>query len=722
MANLNFGDPEQRGQMASPYAVILAECRDIVLDRLGAAICGALQRIEERLDEKRGNAGDTDQAKMYAEVRRKLDAVSGELDRRFRAMFQRAFQQRAAPKVQRDVYAGGGDFPLELALVDEDQVSDEVRVRNLAKQFGSSCEGELNDLRRRVAYMLGEAEVEAERDPLGPEAIAQVLKDVCWQIDGPHPIRVLLLEELGRELVGEVPALYGDINRHLVARQVLPRVSHVLKRSKSGSLGGGRAPVSNRGDTAETEMSWAANRGSVIQQLLSPHDGVSSPVTRSQLGVSERTNTEFLKLLTRLQRGESDPGFDLSSLPAATDSGAPTNVLRAFVEAGLNKRAGSFDALLIDVVATLFDYIFNDPRVPEPMKGLIGRLQIPVLKLALIDHGFFSNRSHPARRLINLLARAAADWEGEFTAEAPLYRAAEAWVVRIQNEFLDDVQLFVTCLEELENFLADEERCADAKAAALTRQLEERERNEIAAAVAQNAVAIHLSDDRIPEAVKRFLDGPWKQVMALAAAAGGEDGARWRRAASTMDDLIWSVFPKRDAEERRKLVQVLPALLRGLREGSEEAGIAAEEREHFLAALVKLHAAAVKSGMAPRAARAPAAPGTSATPAAGKRAADTSGWVANAADSGPQNLEALARGCWIDFEETGGTPRRVRLSWISPARTMFLFTNRQGARAMALNRSELSRLFSEGKAALADEAPLIDRAVQNVLEDLQTGS
>ena len=35
------------------------------------------------------------------------------------------------------------------------------------------------------------------------------------------------------------------------------------------------------------------------------------------------------------------------------------------------------------------------------MRALIGRLQIPILKVAILDKRFFSNRSHPARKLLN---------------------------------------------------------------------------------------------------------------------------------------------------------------------------------------------------------------------------------------------------------------------------------------------------------------------------------
>jgi hypothetical protein len=388
------------------------------------------------------------------------------------------------------------------------------------------------------------------------------------------------------------------------------------------------------------------------------------------------------------------------------------------LQTGLGRHVGSFDAALIDVVGTLFDHIFDDPRVPALIKGVIGRLQIPVLKLAFLDHSFFSNRGHPARRLINTLAQAAADWEDPFSADSSLYRKAEELVTRIQNEFVDDSDLFAACMRELDVFLAEQERDADQRTEAVARQLEQRESMEIAKAVAEETVAPHVNNGALPEAVRQFLGGPWSQVLTHAAVAGGQDGALWRCAAGTMDELVWSVLPKQGTEERRRLVQIIPSLLRALREGLEEAGIGAQAREWFFADLVKLHAAAVKAGMTVAPSR-PVAATQAPLQAAPARTASAPASAPAAEQGDASAMSQLKRGCWLDVRDEFDATRRVRLAWISPSKTMYLFTNRQGERAMALTRAELSSRFAEGRAAFSDERPLMDRVVDDVLDSLQ---
>jgi hypothetical protein len=83
-------------------------------------------------------------------------------------------------------------------------------------------------------------------------------------------------------------------------------------------------------------------------------------------------------------------------------------------------------------------------------------------------------------------------------------------------------------------------------------------------------------------------------------------------------------------------------------------------------------------------------------------------------------LEMLRRGDWIELKDESGEKRRFRLTWISPARTMYLFANRQGQRALALTRSELTRRFGCGEAITSNDEPLIDRIVDNVLDTYQS--
>ena len=99
-----------------------------------------------------------------------------------------------------------------------------------------------------------------------------------------------------------------------------------------------------------------------------------------------------------------------------------------------SKRLNQVDQDVIDVIGMLFDFILDDRNVPDAMKALLGRLQIPMLKVAVLDRSFFGNKQHPARRLLNTLARAAMGWvdDGDRSPKS-LYGRIETAVSRIQR-------------------------------------------------------------------------------------------------------------------------------------------------------------------------------------------------------------------------------------------------------------------------------------------------
>src|SRR3546814_4455044 len=70
---------------------------------------------------------------------------------------------------------------------------------------------------------------------------------------------------------------------------------------------------------------------------------------------------------------------------------------RVSAKTGKSRVVGEIDDDVINLVSMLFEFILDDRTLPDSLKALIGRLQIPLLKVAVLDKTFFSRGSHPAR-------------------------------------------------------------------------------------------------------------------------------------------------------------------------------------------------------------------------------------------------------------------------------------------------------------------------------------
>ncbi|HZI82870.1 MAG TPA: DUF1631 family protein, partial [Casimicrobiaceae bacterium] len=580
-------------------------------------------------------------------------------------------------------------------------------------------------------------------------------------IKGDERIKFAILKELNQSSLGDINAIYADLNRHLESLHVVPQANTSYVRRGGG---GPARPPAPDGQTAQPLAAAPASPDvdlmALLQRLASRGAGAARgagpgaypmpagdgsqmpPLAMGQFGGPRILVTRELgDALSRLQQGET--AFDVGGIPVQF-AGVPEgmhNVLRDLQESPLGAKANQLEAMTIELVAMLFDFIFDTKDLPDGMKVLIGRLQIPVLKAAMLDGAFFSKKSHPSRLLVNALAHAGIGWSPTMGTDDALYKKIEHIVHRILDEFADDVGLFDTLRKELETFLVDEEKNAEATIQSSAEEINQRDRQEIARVVGHSEIEKRLETHTVPNFLGSFLRERWIGVLAQLHLQG-EESETWASALATLDDLVWSVQPKRTGEDRRRLVAMLPNLLKRLHGGLQNVSWEPGERERFMANLVEAHAAAVKPSLASvpmpttAVAEAAAAAAEEATAkgdvetAAKARAlaeamapapppAPTEPAVEIVQDRFAELAASLERGMWIEFEGDDGQLAFAKLAWVSPLRGTYLFTNRQGQKAVSLTADELADRFRNDRARLVEAEPLVDRAFVSMMASLE---
>ncbi len=444
--------------------------------------------------------------------------------------------------------------------------------------------------------------------------------------------------------------------------------------------------------------------------------------------------------LARLQRGEM--GFDVGGA-AVQFSGIPEgkhNVLRDLQESPLGRRSTQLEVMTIELVAMLFDFMFDTRDLPDGMKALLARLQIPVLKAAMLDGAFFAKKSHPSRMLVNAMADAGLGWSPAMGTADPLYKKLDEIVHRILDEFSDNLALFDELREDLARFLAAEEAAAEANISSSADEVNQRDRQQIAAVVAKAEIERRVGAHPVPQFLADFLRRQWLPALESVHTREGEDSDAWSQGIATLDDLVWSVQPKKNAEDRKRLVAMLPSLLKRMTAGMREGQWPADERERFMSNLVEAHAAAVKPSLAAvelptvavaEQARAAAQQAKAAGDEAAAAKAEQIAQAMTQAEPEPEEpppviiedhyleiAQSLERGMWIEFEADDGQLAFAKLAWVSPLRGTYLFTNRQGQKALSMTAEELAERFRNDEARLVEAEPLVDRALSSVMQTL----
>ena len=281
----------------------------------------------------------------------------------------------------------------------------------------------------------------------------------------------------------------------------------------------------------------------------------------------------------------------MSLLQAAYCGG---NVIHDIKSTGAVGGLGAADGNTVDIVAMLFDYILDDKDLPDTMRSLIGRLQIPILKVALLDSEFFAKKSHPARRLLNGIAAAAVNRKTQEEEAQLLTDVVERIVHRVLDTFEDDVSLFTELAEEFEAFVNERDRLSLLQAEQTARVEQGRERLEQAKIWVRDAVDTRVKGQASSDTIWNFLVSHWKRLLITLYTEEGEGSDPLQAAVRTMDDLIWSVGHQGTVADRRKLSDTLPGLIKDLQAGMERISMPSIARDSFLSKLARLHVTAIQ--------------------------------------------------------------------------------------------------------------------------------
>lgn len=744
-------------ERAGSGARLLSEGQEKLVGLIVAWLEGLRPAVQEELFVLADSTSDRLQQTRYFDLRR---AIEREWDCVVQG-FSRAMN--AAP-ASADQAAAPFDFSA-LSLVEDEELSERIVIREFAAQLCETCDEELYFLNRRVAFLQGVTDpAEGESNPLSPLRICQSLNEACRALaeEEKNPaLRLVLLRRLERHLHLALPAVYHDINQHLIGRRVLPDLTRSYRRS--GAAGGGAVASGDMLGALQRLAQARSGGGTALPATaaipVAPAGAVPVPAGQAwpagmQPAVAGTDfpagmTPVFLASLNQLQHTVELP-------PVVTGDG---NLIRQVRDSEAARQVGSLEAVTIDIVAMLFDFIFDAKDVPAAVKSLVGRLQIPVLKIALMDAGFFSRREHPVRRFLDEISGISQAWGDDVAENDPFYCKLQQLVERIQQEFETDAVVFSAAIDELEAFVAEHEARQEEALLAVTRSVEQRELAAVAKEVAQSRAQQRAEtafviwqkeqgDTALP-LLKAFYASYWRQVLERCAldhpGDAIEDQTPWQEKVAVMNDLAWSVIPKTVQEERMRLISMLPTLLARLNAGLDSIHLGSEIRRQFFDTLVLLHSAALRNQTPPPAVL-DSVPEALDAPAEEAPTVETPGEVVVTRSSAEgvemedvilachsptwcgndpllmREVGLLKRGDWVEFFDDQGGAQRERLNWVSPQRGIMVFSNHGAAKAISISPEALAHMLKEGRARLVARESLFERALENAVSALDSAA
>jgi len=746
----------------------LERVRDRITERAGGLLADMLDGADDTLFDLAEKETDSERDR-YFDAMRELRLQRGALETGYRQALTNLFQDTARAPDDRE-RAHDKVAVEDLALVKHEELETTVALDNLARRARKGHDDALHAFRHRLEYLFeSKIDVTERNNPLEPRNLAACFSACLERLSLDIRARLIVLKLFERVVMDETGAMVDEANQLLADAGVLPDMKNVpVSRGRSSEGGGGGAPAGGVPSSASSASSatpagaGGASQSSgeaagapadnamfgLLQELLTTlrglgpaapggpaagaavggpvtgatgdapvptsgmavmHNGVAhfngAPLT-AEAPVQAVSSQDLFGLLTRLQRLE----HALEGGGADSPERSVKDELSDLLESENSEAIHALDQAdddVINLVAMLFDFILDDDGLPSEIKALIGRLQIPLLKVAITDKTFFSNDEHDARLLLNTLARAGCQWDPQQGHDDETYQRIDRAVHAIIDDYDEDPALFSELLAEFDSFFSDQRARAERVAERVREAEEGKARAEQAGEAARLYIDARLAGRQVPEVAVRVLRQGWQQVLYLTWLRQGEDSDAWRRYAKVVDALVWSVMPHREPADLDKLRDLSPKVARALEHGLAAIQYDTGETRALLDDLLAVHDSLIRGLETERVAvpkaPEPAPPEPSALP-------DDHELVVRA--------RGLRAGQWLEIGD-GEDAQRAKLAANIRDGAKLVFINRRGIKVCEYDAAGLAQALDDGEVKLIEDGALFDRALEAVISDLR---
>lgn len=756
---------------------------------IGQGLAGVAQKLDEFLSSQSASAYAQKEMQELREVQMSFDAHQF-------AWLQASTQalQQAARKSPVSASADSkskGVAPLSFELLSDDAVENKILASRMALAMGETIQSGFDAMRLRIQMLEGQ-ELSAQ-DMFRAESICLHLIEQ-WMLSGMERSHLLRLSDPLQSALAPLLASEYDILHKMLDAKGVSRAQDAplrVRRTEGGpstasaqlgsvsgfhpAAGLGMAPLGASMAMAGAGMSLPADASigigmltrarhraldamNQLRQLLSqPGIGIPGllpgaamaavpPASAALAQALQEQHLAATQLHTQLGTQFQFGAGTLMTMPAMDYSPAAMGQLVSLVRdrsvEWKQKAETSGEKATIEVVALMFQSILSEDRLPPSIRVWFARLQVPVLRVALAEPQFFSDMSHPARKLIDRMGSCVMGFDAS-SINGNALEVEIRRVVQVIEQYPETGQkVFALVLREFEAFLAKHlaQNETTAKITSVAQQVEQKETLAIQYTIELRNM---LADMPVREEVRDFLFKSWADVLAMAAVRYGAKDGRAMRYKQAASELVWSASAKPSRQERSRVIQGLPALLQTLREGLELVNVTGDEQS----ARIKLLTDTLAEAFVSKTAAIPA----ERIQSMAKRLAELESYMGDdgklddmplSADSielmlgvdtaqlhvvpntdGPADptmlewAQTLEVGRWFTLDHNGAR-MQVQYAWRSRRKQLHLFASLDG-HCYLLQLQRMATYLQAGLLAVYDEEALTMRATRDALMKIQ---
>jgi len=599
VVGIHGGNAGAGGSNVKPLPMPLVKLRELLKQKVHTLLRNLFDGADDALFAMADKAGTNNEQTLYFDAMRELRLqkkhIATHVVKGLISSFNEVGHYRSASSIT-SVDSSKLD---DLSLIQHDDLEIKVALEGMVNRLRSSSAQSLGELHTRVSSQISPLTIESEQLPAGPEILCDAFIEGCEVLDIEIRAQLVVLKLYEKFVLSEMQQVYADANNLFIQLGIMPDLRHVK-----------RAPHQ------------AAPSKHTQEYPTTPGQSYIPAAGQSAQGRGERNVPQLDDLIQLLHQGDRVPSQTISDVPTLSEvyysqgelvgalSGFQSEHIEQLGNASVNRLIdfrsllnnrlaegdckadyAEMDADVINLVSMFFEFILDDKQLQPTMKALIARLQIPILKVALLDRSFFNKGGHPARKLLNEMARVGIGWNEPAEGKKDrLKDKIEEIVQRVLSEFDQDVSMFAELLHDFSNFVDIEQRRGQLVEQRTKDSEKGRVASELAKIAAQDSLNESMRGQIVPDFMMELLRDGWSSVMVLHFLKEGSDGEGWLQASTLVDELLWSINPhSEERDARTKLLKMIPSLMKRLRAGLKEVSFDDCRAKPLLKALEEAH-------------------------------------------------------------------------------------------------------------------------------------
>lgn len=714
---------------------VLEHLYALVSDEMARALDHMLAEYEQQLFRQADQARNASLQSIHLETLRLVRLNRVDLIPRYLVGLETALT-----KVREPVVATEDQQPLptfrDLRLVEDQEMDEHAALRAIAARQEARAGLPLLLLGQRFGVLAGAPAFDAERLPLGPHSLGRIMAEACSVLQISQEAKLDLYRVYDLHVMTGYAQLVETMNALLARENVLPSLSFVPIRARPTAQNvergedprgaredGGRPPRGARPYTAWTGQNDAAALAagsdesgdySALQQLLSGRRELlgklrpgAQPAARPPLPTHD-----LLDALRTLQVAPA-PAHAAQQQRSIADL-RQTLLAQARQQRGEAATLSREDSDAFELLDLFYGEIERELRGDAATTGLLGRLQVPLLRLALQDRAFFVRSQHPARQLLNAVAEAGASWIPKEETDPQLNDQLRRAVEHVVEHYDDDATVFEAANQSLQDHLRSMARKAEVAERRHVEAARGKEKLEMAKQQASDAIAAAVHGQALPKFVQALLTQAWSDVLTLTLLRHGEESDEWRRQVEATRQIVAANVAGASEQAPGGLDGDIEHALTLVGYHADEANAISRQLTVGAAAANDDVASRTELAMKLKArARLGEDSGTAKRELPARSEQEQICW---------EHIRTLPFGTWFEFviNQQGDVVRR-RLSWFSIVTDNALFVNQRGQRVGEQSLDSLARMMAHGQTRVvtAEKGRLVDRAWNAALSVLR---